>query len=134
MGQLHRISWVTALAAGMAAPAAAQDEFYIADLSGGIRGEATLTLEWRDSEDEGERFCYAISGYGGLSGAVSAHLHRGAGGPIVMEFNAPGGAENGSDGCVSPDAGLREEIAANPSAFIADVHTAAGSVSGPLER
>lgn len=134
MGQYVRIAAGAALIAGIAAPAAAQDEFYIADLSGGIRGEATLTLEWHDSEDQGARFCYAISAFGGLAGAVSAHLHRGAGGPIVMEFNAPGGAENGSDGCVNPEAGLREEIAANPSAFIADVHTAGGSVSGPLER
>lgn len=136
MGHVGRIAIpAAALAAGIAAPGQAQmDEFYIADLAGSIRGEATLTLEWRESEEEGGRFCYAISGFGGLANARSAHLHRGPGGPSVMEFNAPGGVENGSDGCLSPAAGLREEIAANPSAFIADIHTPEGSISGALER
>lgn len=136
MGQLGRIAIPAATAAaGLAAPVHAQmDEFYIADLAGSGPEAATLTLEWRESEEEGGRFCYAISAYGGLSGALSAHLHRGAGGPMVMEFNAPGGRENASDGCIAPTDGLREEIAADPAGFEADIHLPSGRVTGRLGR
>ncbi|MCA1748819.1 MAG: hypothetical protein LC634_04570 [Sphingomonadales bacterium] len=53
---------------------------------------------------------------------------------MAMEFDAPGGVENGSDGCIAPASGLREEIAADPSAFVADIHTPDGTIAGTLER
>lgn len=137
MMHAYRIAALAAIfTAGIAGPVHSQgDEFYMADLAAANgRPQATVSIEWLEDEDRGNRFCYAISGYGGLSAATSAHLHRGAGGPVVMEMNAPGGAENASDGCVTPEDGLRAEIAANPSAFTADVHTASGTISGTLGR
>jgi hypothetical protein len=71
------------------------------------------------------RLCYTLSVRNITLPAAAAHIHRGTAdiaGPVIIPFTAPN-ANGAAGGCVTVDAALLREIAANPSGFYANVHT-----------
>jgi CHRD domain len=83
------------------------------------------------------RLCYTIAVANIQLPSVAAHIHRGPStdaGPVVVPFQGPG-ATGTSSGCVTPDATLVRDIAANPANFYSNVHTrdfGGGAVRGQL--
>ena len=81
--------------------------------------------------DPAEGFvCFKLVVNNSPDAPVAAHIHRGAAGesgPVVVPFVTPKATAAGtyeSKGCVSADPALIREIAANPSGFYVNVHTA----------
>jgi hypothetical protein len=71
------------------------------------------------------KLCYALAAKNILLPATASHIHRGDGtiaGPVVIPFSAPN-AQGIATGCVTADAGLLRDLAANPGGFYANVHT-----------
>lgn len=134
------LAGVAALAAG---PVAAADYTYLsANLFGGAvpgggAGErATADFNGEGNLDTG-KVCYYFEGYN-LGKVTGAHIHRGAEGDTGAEVAAlEVGGEDVDEVCMEMDQALLAEIAADPSAFYVDVHTAKfpdGAVRGQLSE
>jgi hypothetical protein len=70
------------------------------------------------------RLCYTLAARNIILPAVGAHIHRGTAdvaGPVVIPFTNPSAAGT-SSGCVTADAALLRDIAANPGGFYANIH------------
>ena len=80
------------------------------------------------------RLCYTLT-VTGLTNVTAAHIHRVAGGAIVVPLTAP--TSGTSTGCVEVERDLLMEILQTPSAFYVNVHTSShpnGQVQGTLRR
>jgi LPXTG-motif cell wall-anchored protein len=134
---------VTAAAAPAPAPAPAPDVVLGATLMGGAEevpnpgdpdGSGTAMVTLKPSTTE---VCYELKVSNITLPAAAAHIHRGAkgaAGPVVVPFTAPG-ADGMSSGCAKADAALITEIAGNPAGFYVNVHTSdfpGGAVRGQL--
>jgi L,D-peptidoglycan transpeptidase YkuD (ErfK/YbiS/YcfS/YnhG family) len=78
--------------------------------------------------------CYTLT-VTGVSGVTDAHIHRGSTGAVVVPLTAP--TTGSSNGCVTVERALLQEILQNPSAFYVNVHSTArptGHVQGNLSR
>ena len=81
--------------------------------------------------------CYILN-VGDLDGATVAHIHRGAAGtngPPVITLETP--TDGASGGCTPVEAGLAQEVLANPAGFYVNVHTQevpTGAIRGQLKR
>lgn len=92
-------------------------------------GSATMTIRLGLS-----RLCYSLT-VTGLTDVTAAHIHRVSNASIVVPLTAPTGGN--SNGCVTVDKPLLQEIAQNPAAFYVNVHTMAfpnGQVQGKLSK
>jgi hypothetical protein len=96
------------------------------------RGTAEIT-----TVDRTDNLCYTLS-VTGIDPATAAHIHRGArgvNGPPVVTLDAPTDGE--SNGCLSIDSNLLDQIERNPRAFYINVHNARypnGAIRGQLAR
>ena len=96
------------------------------------RGMAEIT-----TVDRTDNLCYELS-VSNIETATAAHIHRGARGvpgPPVVTLDAP--ADGESNGCLSIDSNLLDEIERNPRGFYINVHNARypnGAVRGQLVR
>jgi len=96
------------------------------------RGMAEFT-----TVDRTDNFCYEVS-VSNIQPATAAHIHRGApgvAGPPVITLDAPTDGE--SNGCLSVESALIDEIERNPGGFYVNVHNAEfpnGAVRGQLTR
>src|SRR5439155_19436075 len=85
---------------------------------------ATGTAVVRLRPDAG-MVCYRLHAANVTLPTIAAHIHKGAAGangPVVVPFTAPG-ADGNSSGCVTADATLIADIAANPAGYYVNVHT-----------
>ena len=97
----------------------------------GASGSGTARFTVRLGRSE---LCYTLT-VTGLTNVTAAHIHRVAGGAIVVPLNAP--TSGTSSGCTSVDSTLLREIVGTPSAFYVNVHTSAypdGQVQGTLTK
>jgi hypothetical protein len=98
--------------------------------------DGTGTASFRINPGQG-RICYTLT-VAGIDPATAAHIHRAppaSAGPVVVGLEAP--ADGSSEGCVTVDRALAQEIVRNPSDFYVNVHNAAfrpGAVRGQLGR
>jgi len=96
------------------------------------RGMAEFT-----TVDRTDNFCYELA-VSNIQPATAAHIHRGApgmAGPPVITLDAPTDGE--SNGCLSVESALVDEIERNPNGFYVNVHNAEypnGAVRGQLTR
>jgi hypothetical protein len=87
--------------------------------------------------DRTDNLCYEVS-VSNIEPATAAHIHRGergVAGPPVVTLDAP--ADGESNGCLSVDSALADEISRNPGGFYINVHNAPypnGAVRGQLRR
>jgi hypothetical protein len=87
--------------------------------------------------DRTDNLCYELA-VSNIDTATAAHIHRGArglAGPPVVTLDAPTDGE--SNGCLSIDSALADEIRNNPDGFYINVHNAAfpnGAVRAQLRR
>jgi hypothetical protein len=87
--------------------------------------------------DRTDNLCYEVS-VRNIETATAAHIHRGGrgvSGPPVVTLDAP--ADGESNGCLSIDSNLLDEIERNPRGFYINVHNARypnGAVRGQLVR
>lgn len=106
------------------------------DLKGTSEPNAKGTAVIRIRKDAG-MVCYRLHVENVTLPTAAAHIHRGGAGvngPVVVPFTAPG-ADGNSDGCVSADASLINEIIGNPAGFYVNVHTTehpAGAIRAQL--
>lgn len=83
------------------------------------------------------RICYTLAVRNITLPTIGAHIHRGSSavaGPVVVPLQQPL-ASGTSSGCTTADAALVREIAQDPAAFYANVHTPeypGGAVRGQL--
>ena len=98
---------------------------------GSGNGTASVTLDPRAGT-----VCYNLV-WNLIPPATAAHIHRGeagANGPIVVPFAGP--FNDGANGCAQGvDAGLIQEIIANPAGFYVNIHNAdfpGGALRGQL--
>ena len=80
------------------------------------------------------RLCYTLT-VTGLTNVTAAHIHRVAGGGIVVTLTAP--TSGTSSACITVDREILLEIVQTPSAFYVNVHTSSypnGQVQGTLSR
>lgn len=71
----------------------------------------------------------------GLTNVTAAHIHRVAGGAVVVPLTAP--TTGTASGCTTVEKALLQEIVQRPAAFYVNVHTATypdGQVQGTLSR
>jgi hypothetical protein len=97
----------------------------------GATGSGTASFTFRVGRSE---VCYTLT-VTGLTNVTAAHIHRVAGGAIVVPLTAP--TTGTSSGCVVIDPALLREIVNTPGAFYVNVHTQAnpdGQVQGTLQR
>jgi CHRD domain len=101
----------------------------------GATGSGTATFTVRLGRNE---LCYTLT-VTGLTNITAAHIHRVAGGAIVVpssgSFNLP--TTGTSSGCVGVDPALLREIVQTPGAFYVNVHTESfptGQVQGTLSN
>ena len=81
------------------------------------------------------QLCYTLTVTGLTEPATAAHLHRVAGGAIVVPLSAP--TTGTASGCTTVQKELLQEIVRTPAAFYVNVHTLAyldGQVQGRLSR
>jgi hypothetical protein len=81
------------------------------------------------------QLCYTLTVTGLTEPATAAHIHRVAGGAIVVPLSAP--TTGTASGCVTVERALLQEIVRSPGAFYVNVHTASkpdGHVQGTLHR
>ncbi len=97
-------------------------------------GTGTATLRVNAGQNQ---VCYTIN-VANIDAATLAHIHRGAAGaagPVVVTFDPP--ADGSSEGCVSVDRSLAQELIRAPEGFYVNVHNAAfppGAIRGQLSR
>ena len=98
---------------------------------GNGNGAASVTLD-----PDAQTVCYNLV-WNLLPPATAAHIHRGeagTNGPIVVPFQSE--FSDGANGCTQGvDAGLIQEIMANPAGFYVNVHNAdfpGGAIRGQL--
>jgi len=83
-----------------------------------------------------DQVCYLVTQHNLSSTVIAAHIHKGArdaNGPVVVPFKAPVNGE--SMGCVTVDAALAQDLAANPRNYYVNVHTTdhpGGEIRGQL--
>jgi hypothetical protein len=71
------------------------------------------------------KLCYTLAAKNIQLPATASHIHKGDGtiaGPVVIPFSAPN-AQGTASGCVTADAALLRDIAANPGGFYANIHS-----------
>jgi hypothetical protein len=96
------------------------------------RGMAEIT-----TVDRTDNLCYELA-VSNIEPATAAHIHRGGpgvSGPPVVTLDAP--ADGESNGCLSVDSALVDEMERNPGGFYVNVHNARypnGAVRGQLRR
>jgi CHRD domain len=93
-------------------------------LNGTTEPNATGSVVLRIRRSAG-LICYRLRAANITLPAFAAHIHRGGAGtngPVVVPFEAPG-TSGTSDGCVSVDQTLIDQILGNPSGFYVNVHT-----------
>lgn len=128
--------------AGRQTPPAAAERAFTVSLTGAEevpgpgdedgRGTARITLR-----EDSNQVCYELS-VQSIEAATAAHIHTGvagqAGGVAVM-LDAP--AQGTSQGCVSVEPTLLQEIGRNPANYYVNVHNGAfpqGAMRGQLGR
>jgi CHRD domain len=97
----------------------------------GATGSGTATFTVRLGRSE---LCYTLT-VTGLTNVTAAHIHRVAGGAIVVPLNAP--TTGTSSGCTGVDPALLRQIVETPGAFYVNVHTESspdGQVQGTLRK
>lgn len=97
----------------------------------GATGSGTARFTVRLGRSE---LCYTLT-VTGLTNVTAAHIHRVAGGAIVVPLNAP--TSGTSSGCTIVDSTLLREIVGTPGAFYVNVHTQTyenGQVQGTLTK
>jgi hypothetical protein len=97
----------------------------------GATGSGTASFTIRVGRSE---LCYTLN-VTGLTNVTAAHIHRVAGGAIVVPLTAP--TSGTSTGCVIVDQALLQEIVQTPGAFYVNVHTQTypdGQVQGTLSK
>ena len=97
----------------------------------GATGSGNSTVSIRMGQNT---LCYTLT-VTGLTNVTAAHIHRVAGGAVVVPLTAP--TSGTSSGCVTVERSLLQEIVRNPQAFYVNVHTSTypnGQVQGPLHR
>jgi hypothetical protein len=75
---------------------------------------------------DGDQFCYTLEMRKLSTPAVAAHVHlapRNVAGPVVVPLTVPAATSFNVSDCVTADAGLLAQIAANPSSYYVNVHT-----------
>jgi hypothetical protein len=90
-------------------------------------GSATVTIRLGQRE-----LCFTLT-VSGLTNVTAAHIHRLSTSAIVVPLTAP--TSGTSNGCVTVERALLQEILANPGAFYVNVHTSAfpnGQIRGNL--
>ena len=94
-------------------------------------GAASVTVN-------GPQVCYDLQ-VKDLTQPTMAHIHKGAAdaaGPVAVPLSPPD-ASGHSAGCVTADAAVAMDIAANPAAYYVNVHSAAfkaGAIRGQLTK
>lgn len=97
----------------------------------GASGSGSATVTIRLSKEE---LCFTLT-VSGLTNVTAAHIHRASTSAIVVPLTAP--TSGTSNGCVTVDRPLLQEILANPGAFYVNVHTGTfpnGQIRGDLTR
>jgi hypothetical protein len=93
-------------------------------LNGTTEPNATGSVVLRIRRSDG-LICFRLRASNITLPAFAAHIHRGAAGtngPVVVPLTAPG-TSGTSDGCVTVDQSLIDQILANPAGFYVNVHT-----------
>jgi hypothetical protein len=97
----------------------------------GATGSGNTTVSIRMGQST---LCFTLT-VTGLTNVTAAHIHRVAGGAVVVPLTAP--TSGTSSGCVTVARSLLQEIVRNPEAFYVNVHTSTypnGQVQGTLHR
>lgn len=97
----------------------------------GATGSGSFTATIRMGQ---RTLCYTLN-VTGLTNVTAAHIHRVAGGAVVVPLTAP--TSGTSSGCVTVERSLLQQIVSNPQAFYVNVHTSTfpnGQVQGTLSR
>ena len=97
----------------------------------GATGSGNTTVSIRMGQST---LCFTLT-VTGLTNVTAAHIHRVAGGAVVVPLTAP--TTGTSSGCVTVERSLLQEIVRNPEAFYVNVHTSTypnGQVQGTLHR
>jgi hypothetical protein len=98
----------------------------------GATGSGTAAITIRMGRTE---LCYTLTVTGLTEPATAAHIHRVAGGAIVVPLSTP--TTGTASGCVTVERALLQEIVRTPAAFYVNVHTASypnGQIQGTLSR
>lgn len=96
-------------------------------------GHATVKVDVAKSQ-----VCYTLM-VEGIAPATMAHIHKAgpdAAGPVAVPLTKPDAAGKAS-GCVTVDAAVAGDIAANPGGYYVNVHNAefgAGAIRGQLSK
>jgi LPXTG-motif cell wall-anchored protein len=96
-------------------------------------GTAMLTVDTSKNE-----VCYDLAVTNITLPAAASHIHKaaaGASGPVVVPFDPAPGADGKAKACVTGDAAVIADIAANPAQYYVNVHTSdfpAGAVRAQL--